>query len=212
MIVGSAKPISEISTLVKDKRKILIICCGGCATFHEYGGKKEAEYLKSELEKIGKIADVIFVSRECSHEILSRSLPVNELNNYDAVISLGCGVGTQVLAELTDVFVVPGVNTKFMGIGTSEKRFLEKCIGCGDCILHETGGICPLTLCAKGLLNGPCGGYSNGKCEVGGWKRNCAWVIIYERLKSRGELHFFNKFREPRNYKLSQHPNEFVRK
>jgi hypothetical protein len=88
------------------------------------------------------------------------------------------------------------------------KIYSELCKACGDCILDETGGICPIARCGKSLLNGPCGGFAKGKCEVGGWVNDCAWVLIFNRLKERDKLDLFLKFRPPRDYKLSQSPRK----
>ncbi len=74
------------------------------------------------------------------------------------------------------------------------------CLACGDCILDETGGVCPITRCPKGLLNGPCGGTVKGKCEVGGYEEDCAWTLIYENLKKQGRIELFTKFRPPRDF------------
>jgi len=91
---------------------------------------------------------------------------------------------------------------------TKAEKFIEMCRACGDCLLFETGGVCPVTRCAKSLLNGPCGGQAKGKCEVGGWTRDCAWVLIYNRLKEKGHLDFFTKFREERDFRISEPPRE----
>ncbi len=128
----------------------------------------------------------------------------------DALVSLACGVGVQTLSELyPDKPVIPACDTTFLGEhNPTEGKFHETCRACGDCILFETGGICPTTRCAKSLLNGPCGGQVGGKCEAGGWKKDCAWVLIYNRLKSRDRLDLFSKFRIPRDYRISEPPRE----
>ena len=105
--------------------------------------------------------------------------------------------------------MIPAHNTLFIGMQDRELgKFYEVCSACGECILSETGSICPITRCAKGLLNGPCGGQSKGKCEVGSWVKDCAWILIYNRLNQSSRLGFFTEFRKPRDYRISEPPRE----
>ena len=103
-----------------------------------------------------------------------------------------------------------GTNTEFMGMTERIGRFYMRCRGCGDCLLNETGGICPITTCAKSLMNGPCGGMVKGKCEVGNYEKDCGWVLIYERLKQIGRLDLFSKLRDPVDWSESGHQREVV--
>ena len=216
MIIVRQKPLEKIFEMTGNFKKLLIVGCDGCAAIVQVGGEKQAEILKTLLEmqrklegKNGYKAKVVSILRQCDRQIALSSLsPLVE--DYDAVVSLACGVGVQTLADLfPDKTVIPANDTMFIGMhDTKEGRFYEMCRACGDCILFETGGICPITRCAKSLLNGPCGGQSNGKCEVGGWKNDCAWVLIYNRLKEKNKLDLFKKFRIPRDYRISEHPRE----
>ncbi|HEY4675154.1 MAG TPA: methylenetetrahydrofolate reductase C-terminal domain-containing protein, partial [Candidatus Bathyarchaeia archaeon] len=184
MIIVQQKPLEEILRMVENSRSLLILGCDGCAGIIEVGGERQAEVLKALLElqrkKGGKPRKIKATSilRQCDRHIVASSL--GSLKAYDAVVSLACGVGVQTLAALyPDKLIIPANDTMFLGMhDMKEGKFYEMCRACGDCILFETGGICPITRCAKSLLNGPCGGQSKGKCEVGGWKKDCAWVLI----------------------------------
>ncbi len=216
MIIVQQKSLKEIFEAVKRAKTLLIVGCDGCASVVQAGGERQAHVLKKliEMEKKVKgeeIPDIKAVSilRQCDRQIAATALkPLKE--DCDVIVSLGCGVGVQTLADVCEpVLVMPGNDTKFIGMhDTKAGRFYEFCTACGECILFETGGICPITRCAKSLLNGPCGGQSKGKCEVGGWKNDCAWILIYDRLKDGNRLDLFTKFRPPRDYRLSGHPRE----
>lgn len=206
MIVVRLKPLEEIKSMLEGYQKILIVGCEGCSGVYEVGGTKQAEILKERLERIEEKISIktISVPRQCDNEIIAKWL--HDIDEFDAIFSLGCGVGVQTIADVyEDKPVFPLVNTEFIGMeDKKQEKLLESCQACGDCILAETGGICPITRCAKGLLNGPCGGQLNGKCEVGGYTRDCAWVLIWKRLKQRGRLDLFTKFRPFRVNR--QHP------
>jgi methylenetetrahydrofolate reductase (NADPH) len=216
LIIVQQKPLEKIFEMTEEFKRLLIVGCDGCAAIVQAGGEKQAEVLKILLEmhrklkgKNGSKIKAISILRQCDRQIAESSLhPL--VGDYDAVVSLACGVGVQTLADLyPNRIIIPANDTKFMGMhDTKEGKFYEMCRGCGDCILFETGGICPITRCAKSLLNGPCGGQAKGKCEVGGWKNDCAWVLIYNRLKERNKLDLFKKFRIPRDYRISEHPRE----
>jgi hypothetical protein len=216
LIIVQQKPLHEVFEMTKDFKRLLILGCDGCASIIEVGGERQAKISKSLLEMkrklegedqpVGKATSIL---RQCDPQIATTALD-SLIEEYDAVVSLSCGVGVQTLAALyRGKPVIPAINTHFMGMHDMKaERFYEFCTGCGDCILHETGGVCPITRCAKSLLNGPCGGQSNGKCEVGGWKNDCAWILIYNRLKDKNRLDLFTKFRPPRDYQVSGHPRE----
>jgi ferredoxin len=192
MIVAEKKPIEEIIEQVKDFDKILIAGCNECVTVCEAGGKKEVAVLASALRmyfmnegKDVKI-DEVTLERQCDHEYLEEIRKI--MDQYDTVISLACGVGVQFMAEKyfsTPVF--PGVNTCFMGAAEERGVWSERCQGCGQCMLGKTAGICPISRCAKRLLNGPCGGSTKGKCEISK-DLVCAWQLIIDRLQELGRL------------------------
>jgi len=192
MIVADKKPIEEIIDMIKDYQKLLIAGCNECVTVCEAGGKKEVGILASALRMYfmneGKKVDIeeVTLERQCDHEYLEELR--NTIDQYDAVVSLACGVGVQFMAEKyfsTPVF--PGVNTCFMGVTEERGVWSERCQGCGQCMLGKTAGICPISRCAKRLLNGPCGGSTKGKCEISK-DLDCAWQLIIDRLKELGRL------------------------
>ena len=188
MIVADRKPIEEIIGEINDKENILILGCNECVTVCEAGGKKEVGVLASALRmnflnqgQEVKI-DEITLQRQCDHEYLEEIRDV--IDRYDAVVSLACGVGVQFMAEKYHTTpIYPGVNTCFMGVTEERGLWTERCQGCGQCILARTGGLCPVSRCAKRLFNGPCGGSTQGKCEVSN-ETNCIWQLIIEQLKA----------------------------
>jgi ferredoxin len=192
MIVADRKPIDEIIEEVKDYGKILIAGCNECVTVCEAGGRKEVGVLASALRMYFmnqgqevKI-DEITLERQCDHEYLEEIR--NDIDQYDAVVSLACGVGVQFMAEKYPAKpILPGVNTSFMGVTEERGVWTERCQGCGQCILAKTGGICPVSRCAKRIFNGPCGGSSGGKCEISK-EVDCAWQLIVDRLKELGRF------------------------
>ncbi len=192
MIVADRKPIEEIIGEIKDKKNILILGCNECVTVCEAGGKKEVGVLASALRmnflKQGREVkiDENTLQRQCDHEYLEEIRDV--IDQYDAVVSLACGVGVQFMAEKYHATpIYPGVNTCFMGVTEERGLWTERCQGCGQCILARTGGLCPVSRCAKRLFNGPCGGSSQGKCEVGE-ETDCIWQLIVEQLKVLGRM------------------------
>ncbi|MFH1931312.1 MAG: methylenetetrahydrofolate reductase C-terminal domain-containing protein [Pseudomonadota bacterium] len=197
MIVAEKKPIEEIIDEVKDFQKLLIAGCNECVTVCEAGGEKEVGIMASALRMYfmneGKKVEIdeVTLERQCDHEYLEEIR--DRIDQYDAVLSLACGVGVQFMAEKyfsTPVF--PGVNTCFMGAAEERGVWSERCQGCGQCILGKTAGICPISRCAKRLLNGPCGGSTKGKCEISK-DLDCAWQLIIDRLK---ELDRFDEYEQ----------------
>jgi ferredoxin len=188
MIVADKKPIEEIIKEIETHEKILILGCNECVTVCEAGGKKEVGILASALRmyflnqgKEVKI-DEETLQRQCDHEYLEEIR--DRVDQYDAIVSIACGVGVQFTAEkYFSTPVYPGVNTCFMGATEDRGLWTERCQGCGQCILARTGGICPVSRCAKRVMNGPCGGSTDGKCEISK-DVICAWQLIVERLKA----------------------------
>jgi ferredoxin len=197
MIVAKQKPIEEIIEEVKDCKKLLIVGCNECVTVCEAGGKKEVAVLASALRMYfmnqGKEMEIdeVTLERQCDHEYLEEIR--NNIDQYDAVLSLACGVGVQFMAEkYLNIPVYPGLNTCFMGVTEERGVWTERCQGCGQCILGSTAGICPISRCAKRILNGPCGGSTNGKCEIDK-NLDCAWQLIIDRLKELNRLEDYEK-------------------
>ena len=213
MIVTKEKALEEILHLLAAHKKILVVGCDGCTT--PTRGLREAKTYAMLVEMGGKLKDKEFqcrsttIGKQCDNYEISTSL-TPQIQDADAILSLACGVGVQTLTEVFPTIpTYPAQDTVFLGSQDRDNAAMhEKCRACGECLLGETGGICLITRCAKGLLNGPCGGQVKGKCEAGGWKNDCAWILIYNRLKERNELDLFRKFRIPRDYRISEHPRQ----
>ena len=207
MIVADRKPIEEILNSIKDYDKIMLAGCGGCVTICFSGGAKAVELLASQIKmarkKESRSIEIIerTPERQCEYEFIDELK--EDLESVDAVLSIACGVGVQAMSERhPDTITLPGLNTKFMGYPIEHGLWDERCAGCGDCVLEWTGGICPIARCAKRLLNGPCGGSSDGKCEVDK-DTDCAWQLIYDRLKKLGKLDNLKVVREAKDWRTS---------
>ena len=187
MIVAEQKSIAEISGCLEDCRKVLLVGCGGCVTVCLTGGEKETGILAAALRIKRRLSGepletvTCVLPRQCDPEYLEDLTGL--VGDVDAIVSLACGVGPQYLAErFPDKYVVPALNSKFAGGSKKHGVWEEYCGLCGDCLLSTTGGICPVIRCSKSILNGPCGGSQNGQCELGR-DIDCAWQLIYDRLK-----------------------------
>ncbi len=208
MIVGSQKPIDEIWDMVKDFRRVLVFGCNTCVAICHAGGEKEAETLASLIRmratQEGKDMEVNHrgVMRHCEPEYFDEVM--DRVRSYDLILSTACGVGINFLSGLIgNIPVYPGINTSFYGAVPEPGVFEELCAGCGDCILHMTGGICPIARCSKTLMNGPCGGTNNGKCEISK-DVDCAWFLIVERMKELGTLEKLSEVLPPRSWSTAR--------
>jgi ferredoxin len=210
MIISEKKPFEETLEYLKDSKKVIITGCSLCASTCKVGGEEEILDMKVGLEEKGiEVLGYKVLDPSCNLLKTKKDLKTlkEELKEADAVISLACGDGTQTVAKLVKAPVYPGNNTLFIGEVERVGQYKEACKACGNCQLGWTGGICPVTMCAKGLLNGPCGGSRNGKCEVD-IENDCAWILIYNKLKEQNKLDNLLKIREPRNYKINTHPRK----
>jgi len=187
MIVAQRKKIPEIFDVIKEHRNVLVLGCGTCVTVCLAGGEREVSIISSALRIASKKAgenikvNELTIERQCDNIFLESAS--EEVKKNDAILSLGCGAGVQAIAErYPDVPVYAGLDTAFLGILESRGVWTEKCMQCGACILSDFGGICPVTRCAKHLLNGPCGGSREDRCEISP-DIPCAWQLIYKRLK-----------------------------
>jgi len=217
MIVAQQKSLDEIKKLVGDAKNVLVVGCGTCVTVCFAGGSREAGILASSLRMAtkleGKPKEVtdVTVQRQCEWEYLDAI--AEEIGKVDVVLSLGCGIGVQAIAEhFPNAWVVPGLNTSFLGLPLEQGIWDERCAACGDCILGMTGGICPIARCSKSLLNGPCGGSLDGHCEISP-DTPCAWQLIYDRLNSAGRLEVLMDIQPPKNWRTSRDggPRKIIR-
>lgn len=217
MIVGEQKSIAEIKQIVSPYKKLLILGCGTCVKTCFAGGEDEVATLASALrlsfKRSGEDISIeeLTIERQCEDEFIQEAAPA--ISHNTAVLSLACGAGVQAIARrFVDVPVLPGVNTTFIGVLEKQGLFTEECLGCGDCMLAVFGGICPVSRCSKKLLNGPCGGSRNGKCEVNP-ETDCAWQFIIARLEVLGQLDNLRKYNPPKDWRTSHAggPRKLVR-
>jgi ferredoxin len=205
MIIASQKPVDEIRDTLKTYPKILIAACGTCVTVCLSGGEKEAKELAALL-RLENDAEyrVVLAERQCDSEFLE--MIDEDVRWADSVLSLGCGVGVQFMGERYEadgIPVIPGLNTTFMGANRDAGYWTEMCQGCGNCVLEKTGGVCPVARCSKSHFNGPCGGSSDGICEVDA-DIECGWQLIYNRLKALGRLDRLYETIPPRDWSTSR--------
>jgi ferredoxin len=203
MIVAQRKSIPELIEILKERKKILVLGCGTCVTVCLAGGEREVSIISSALRIASRLRNLnlqieeLTIERQCYNIFIEKA--ADAINRNDAVLSLGCGAGVQAIAERFEKPVYAGLDTEFIGILEERATWTEKCIACGKCVLHEYGGICPVTRCAKHMLNGPCGGSREDRCEVRA-DRPCAWQLIYLRLKNTGELDRLKMLKAPKNW------------
>lgn len=216
MIISQQKPLDKLLSSLKGYNKIFLIGCGECATTCKSGGEVEVLKMKQDLEKVGKIITGSCIpSAPCVAAKLKTELAKNlkTLRQAEAVLVLACGLGVQSFKDndRLNLAVFPACDTIFGAVMDAQGNFFEKCSMCAECVLDETAGICPITLCPKGLLNGPCGGMNKGKCEVDN-ERDCAWVLIYKALEKNKKLESLKEIRGPKDFKKSIKPHKLIMK
>ncbi len=199
MIISEQKEFKEVLQNIKEET-IFIIGCGKCATKLHVGGEPEVLEMGKKLAAAGKnIIGWTVLSSACNigswEEVLSQNPGIKK---SDALLVMSCAGGVSVISRFAEMAVYPALDTESIGGIYREETMKEQCSMCGECMIWMYGGICPLAQCAKGLLNGPCGGAAEGKCEVN--DRSCAWDEIYERLKKRKKLEYLEIVHEPKNY------------
>ena len=209
MIISEKKPMEEVLGFLKNAEKVVLVGCNQCAATCKSGGEEEVVKMKEDLEAEGKkVLGYAILDPACNLLKSKKDLKAlkEELKEADAVLSLACGDGTQTIVKnLKKTPVYPGNNTMFIGETKRVGEFEEACKACGECELGWTGGICPVTMCAKGLINGACGGAKNGKCEVSP-ENECAWIKIYERLNDIDQLENLLEIRPMKDYSKQNNP------
>ena len=211
MIIQKQKPFEDIVKSLEGESKVFIAGCADCATACKTGGEEEVAEMKKKLEAIGKTVTGTAVVDTCCLAGKVRQLGrdmADAVNSCDSILVLACGTGVQSLGESLKKPSHPGCDSLFIGEVVRLGKYVEKCSACGQCVLEDTEGICPVTRCSKGLLNGPCGGYRNGKCEVDP-EKDCAWMLIYDRLKERGKLDKLAKMAKPKAFSKAQSPRTY---
>ena len=208
MIVTEKKPLSEILRSLEGLEKVFLVGCNDCASLAQTGGEKELEALTIKLSQAGKEVVGSLLSEGPCHNLRVRQElreVADELAPAEAVVVLACGAGVQAVADLVPQPVLPGLNSLFLGNVLRYGWFEERCSTCGECMLAYTGGICPVTRCAKSLVNGPCGGSEDGMCEVGG-DRPCVWAQIFERLQQQGRTDLLDRYQPMKDFERSVKP------
>jgi hypothetical protein len=217
MITIERKKIEEITDMIKGLNKLLVLGCETCAAISFSGGRRQVEELCAGLrmarETEGDQAEIVgdSVARQCEPEFVD--MAGDKIAEADAILSLACGAGVQLIAErFPDKIVLPGSNTTFIGVTEKMGLWTERCAGCGDCLLDKTAGLCPIARCAKQLLNGPCGGSMEGKCEISK-DVNCVWQQIIDRLSRLGQLDKLAEVFPVKNWTPAGHggPRKYVR-
>jgi ferredoxin len=209
MIVATGKSIAEVKSLLAGHDKVLFVGCGTCVTVCLAGGDREVGIMSYAMRMARRLEgrpieiEQMTIERQCENEFIADLAAAAERNQ--AVLSFGCGAGVQAIAErFAEKPVYAALNTQFIGILEEQGVWTEKCLGCGSCVLADFGGICPITRCAKRMLNGPCAGSSEEGCEVDP-ERPCAWQLIYRRLEAIGQLDRLAGIVPPRDWRPSWH-------
>lgn len=205
------KPEQELDRLLEGLGRVFIIGCGTCTTLTRTGGEPEVREMRNSLTRKGKMVTGDVVLPVACDNLTGTALLeyADQIRLADVLLIMSCAFGAQTIARQGKKMVVPAVDTLFIGKETAVGLFDETCTQCGACVIGETGGICPVTSCHKGMVNGPCGGTKNGKCEIDPL-RDCAWTLIYNRLKDLGRLEAMRKYQKPRNHQGEPMPGKWM--
>jgi len=203
------KPLEEIEKMLEDVERVFIVGCGTCTTMCHTGGQPEVLEMESVLTQKGKVVTGTMVIPVACDELTHEALEEHRdaIEQAQTLLIMTCAFGVQTISASLKKVVIPALDTLFIGLESGLGMFGEVCTQCGECILGDTAGICPVTACHKGLLNGPCGGTNKGKCEIDK-EKDCAWTLIYERLKEQGKLEKLNKYHPPKNYQVEPKPGK----
>jgi ferredoxin len=212
MIITRQKQPAQIIASLKEYQKVFLVGCGECASTCKTGGEAELLKMKQLLEENGLcVVGTCMPSAPCIASQVKAELAKNipALRQAQAILVLACGLGAQSVKDndRLQLAVLPACDTLFSAVVDAKGDFLEKCSLCAECILGATGGTCPVTLCAKGILNGPCGGVNKGKCEVDP-DRDCAWVLIYREMEKKNKLAGFREIQAPKDFKKLTRPKK----
>jgi len=205
--ITKQKSLDEIKEQLEGLDRVYVIGCGTCATMTKTGGIEEVQGMKDRLQELGKIVTGSMVIPTACDEMTEVALKENNgaISSASCILVMSCALGVHKVSCYIDRPVIPALDTLFIGLEDEPGDFHEVCAQCGQCVLGQTAGICPLTACHKGLLNGPCGGTNKGKCEVDITK-DCAWALIYQRLEAQGRLDMMRKYQPPKNFQATPRP------
>ncbi len=201
------KTFDEIKAQLSAFDRPFIIGCGTCTTMTKTGGIDQVIEMKNRLQELNKRVSGWTVIPTACDDMTEAAVKENRsaIDNANCILVMTCALGVHRIGLYINRPVIPALDTLFIAVEDTPGFFHEVCAQCGQCILGETAGICPVTLCHKGLANGPCGGTNNGKCEVDK-EKDCAWTLIYQRLKDQGRLDLMRKYHPPRNYQVEPRP------
>ncbi|MFH1092263.1 MAG: methylenetetrahydrofolate reductase C-terminal domain-containing protein [Pseudomonadota bacterium] len=205
------KPEEELDRLLEGLTRIFVVGCGTCVTLTKTGGVEQVEAMREKLLGKGKMVTghmvVPVACDEMSYDILEEH--GGFIAHAEALLIMTCAYGVQTIGSQMKKMVIPALDTVFIGKESASGTFHQVCVQCGQCVIGETGGICPVTSCHKGMVNGPCGGTNKGKCEIDPDK-DCAWTLIYNRLKELGQLDLMRRYQPPKNYNAEPQPGKIV--
>ena len=201
------KSLEEIQELLAGLDKIFVVGCGTCTTMTKTGGIEQVLEMKERLQEIGKLITGWTVVPTACDDMTEEAIKENSqaIGDADCILSLSCALGVHRMSLYINKPVIPAQDTLFIAMEDTPGYFHEVCAQCGECVLGETAGICPITACHKSLINGPCGGTNNGRCEVDR-EKDCAWTLIYNRLKEQGRLDMMRRYHPPKNYQVVPRP------
>jgi hypothetical protein len=205
--ITKQKTLDEIERELAGFDRTYVIGCGTCATMTKTGGWDEVHKMKDDLQGMGKMVTGCTVIPTACDDMTGVALRESNgaVQNAACVLVMSCALGVHKVSSYLDKPIFPALDTLFIGLEDGPGVFSESCAQCGECVLGETAGICPITACHKGLVNGPCGGTNNGKCEVDR-EKDCAWTLIYERLKEQGRLDTMRAYQPPKDFQIVPRP------
>ncbi len=205
--ITKQKPFDEIKEQLAGSDRPFIIGCGTCTTMTKTGGIDQVVEMKDRLQELDKRVSGWTVIPTACDEMTEVAMKENSraIENASCILVMTCALGVHRISLYIDRPVIPALDTLFIAVEDTPGYFHEVCAQCGQCVLGETAGICPITACHKSLVNGPCGGTNNGKCEVDK-EKDCAWTLIYERLKEQGRLDLMRNYHPPKNWQVVPRP------
>ena len=205
--ITAQKSIEEIQRGLEGLDRVFVVGCGTCTTMTKTGGIDQVEEMKVQLQEMGKrVTGSVVIPTACD-DMTDVAMKENEryIRSSDCILSMSCALGVHRMNLYIGKPIIPAVDTLFIAVEETPGYFREACAQCGRCLLGQTAGICPITACHQGLVNGPCGGTNNGKCEVDKDK-DCAWTLIYNRLQEQGRLDLMRQYQPPRNHHVALRP------
>ena len=205
--ITKQKSFNEITQQLEDFSRVFITGCGTCATTTRTGGIEEVSQMKDQLQSAGKLITGSIVIPVACDDVTEALVKENAsaIQSAHCVLVMACALGVHRMSLNVSKSVIPALDTLFIGMDSGNGTFHEVCAQCGQCVLGEMAAICPITTCHKGLLNGPCGGTNNGKCEIDK-EKDCAWTLIYNRLRDQNRLETMRRYQPPKNYQVAPRP------